>query len=536
VTEAPRVTIAGGGLAGLTAALRLAERGCRVKLYEQKTWLGGNLASRPTADGARVDVYPHMYLEWYNNFWRLIGDVTDVERDELFLPLNTVKQLRRGEYPRFHGLTNMYSPWYMLRNLFSGVGRPADMYLFGYATIDLLAERCNPTMLPNDVTVGGFLDGRPYMTQRAAEAVNNFIVMIWAIPSYQASAVGYREYLEYCMARPTPAYWLARGSAYDQVIAPLSAALERHGVEIVPSVQVTGVSCRRGRVEEIELQKVRYQERSEKWVGDGRRFTEDVDELILAVPPAALSRLVRSGRQGRRIVEAAPELAGLSRLHAAAIPMLNVYFTRKLRGIPVEPVGLFGSMLGLAFTDISQTWDDTPGFEGHSVLALSASDPFGLPGTGPHDDGMAILREAAEYLKFDAGAEWGASPDIDWERTRYQTNEDALLFVNDAGTEDARPQATCEEIHNLFFAGDFCRNRIGMTTMESAVTTGLEAAAALVKRRGLGTPVEIVEPRSRAGLPYVWLRYAWAPYAWYAKAWSTGGDYLCRLARHLRDS
>ena len=42
----------------------------------------------------------------------------------------------------------------------------------------------------------------------------------------------------------------------------------------------------------------------------------------------------------------------LSRLHATAIPMLNVFFTRKLRSIPVEPVGLFGSKLGLAFTDV----------------------------------------------------------------------------------------------------------------------------------------------------------------------------------------
>ena len=103
MSKAPRVTVAGGGLAGLTAALRLAERGYRVKLYEQKSVLGGDLASRPAADGVELDVYPHMYLSWYDNFWRLLGDVTGDDRAERFLPFSSVKQLRRGEFPQFTG-------------------------------------------------------------------------------------------------------------------------------------------------------------------------------------------------------------------------------------------------------------------------------------------------------------------------------------------------------------------------------------------------------------------------------------------------
>ena len=40
----------------------------------------------------------------------------------------------------------MYSPWHMIQNMFSGVGPPADMFVFGYASIDLLAEKFNPTI------------------------------------------------------------------------------------------------------------------------------------------------------------------------------------------------------------------------------------------------------------------------------------------------------------------------------------------------------------------------------------------------------
>ena len=96
------MTVAGGGLAGLTAALRLAQRGYRVKLYEQKPILGGDLGSRARPDGVNLDVYPHMYLSWYQNFWRLLEEVTGEERDARFRPFRTVKQLRRGRVPEVH--------------------------------------------------------------------------------------------------------------------------------------------------------------------------------------------------------------------------------------------------------------------------------------------------------------------------------------------------------------------------------------------------------------------------------------------------
>jgi hypothetical protein len=295
-------------------------------------------------------------------------------------------------------------------------------------------------------------------------------------------------------------------------------------------VQVTSVSCADGRVSEIGLRGTRFDAKSHAWVGAGKGWIEKVDELILAVPPSALSRLVRTGKPGERVVEAAPELAEVSRLLTQQIPILHLYLTRKLRRVPAEPVGLFDSRFDLAFTDISQSWKGVADFANRTVLAVSASDPHALPGTGPNDDALAMLGELAEYLDFDAGTAWGESSDIDWKRTRYAPNTDAQLFVNETGTDVWRPNASCEHLSNLCFAGDFCANRIGMTTIESAVTTGLEAARVIVERRGLGAPVEIAEPASRPSAFYVWLRYAWAPYAFAAKTWSTGSDCVASLA------
>jgi len=42
-SAAIKVAIVGGGIAGLTAALRLTQNGCKVTVYEKDARVGGNL-------------------------------------------------------------------------------------------------------------------------------------------------------------------------------------------------------------------------------------------------------------------------------------------------------------------------------------------------------------------------------------------------------------------------------------------------------------------------------------------------------------
>jgi len=527
----PSVTIAGGGLSGLTAAMRLAERGYKVTIYEQKAWLGGNLGSRPMPDGEYLDVYPHMYLEWYANFWSLLQDATRQPKQTGFEPFSTVKQLSRKQFPHFASLTDMYSPWHMIQNMFSGIGPPADMFVFGYASIDLLAEKYNPTITLDNVDVNAFLNTRPYMTRAASDAFDSFITRVWAIPSYLASAPDFRRYLEYSILKPQPAFWLPTGSAFKQVIDPLVKAIEALGVNIVTNTEITAVSCARKRVTEIGLRTTHFDETTGTLapVPDSDR-TETVDNLLLAVPAGALSRLVRTPvtPDEQSVVHEAPDIAGIVRLRATQVPIIYLFFKHKLQEIPKEPVGLVGSELSLAFTDISQTWQDVPAFKGRTVLAVSSSDTAALPGTTSYADAEAILLELAEYLPLHPGPRWGDSPDIDWEQTKYEPNSDSQLFINQTGTDAWRPDASSSHIYNIYVAGDFCNNNVGMTTIESAVTTGLQAAKAIVHRNRHGHPVQIISPETNVffDLGYVWLRYAWAPYAAAASVWSHTVSFL----------
>ena len=261
----------------------------------------------------------------------------------------------------------MYSPWHMIQNMFSGVGPPADMFVFGYASIDLLAERFNPTITLDNVDVNAFLNTRPYMTSAASAAFDSFITRVWAIPSYLASAPDFRRYLAYSVLSPDPAFWLPTGPAFTRVIHPLMKVIEGLGVKIVTSTEITGVSCADKRVTEIGLRGTTFDEGSGTWTPvPGTDRIEPVDNLLLAVPAATLSRLVRTPVAPGQptVVEEAPDIAGIVRLRATQVPIIYLFFKHKLQGIPKEPVGLFGSELSLAFTDISQTWENVPELRG----------------------------------------------------------------------------------------------------------------------------------------------------------------------------
>jgi NAD(P)-binding Rossmann-like domain/Flavin containing amine oxidoreductase len=514
------VTIAGGGIAGICAALRLAERGCTVTLYEMKGSLGGNLGSR-TSKGYIQDIYPHMFQEWYSNFWQLLVDggvITGTgaeEKNERFSAFHAVDQLRKGAYPRFDTLEYPYSTQYLLQNVFSGVADPGDSFLFGFSGIDLQAELMSPTVRLQNMSLTGYLNTCLYLTDPAVEAWETFISRVWGVPGYLISAGDCLTYSSYCYYDALADAWLTRKPASEAFVVPLEHALRERGVTIVPHEQVVKVTCASGRVRSIHVEGVSERGKG-NWVGLGNPREEPVEDLVLAVPPAVLRDLVRRGEPGERVVDSIPRLAELARVSSQNVPIMTVYFKHQLQGMSPYPVGLLGSKLNLAFTDISQIWS-LPEQQG-TVLAVSCSEPNALLGPPEPDDRAAVLEELAEYLGLPSGTGVEGSDAIDWLHTDYHDNSDAQITINTIGTAEFRPQAYECEIHNLFFAGDGCQHDFGITTAEAATATGVAAAAALVEQRKLGTPPEVVLPPTLPKEVFVAMRIAGLPLAYAIRA------------------
>jgi hypothetical protein len=577
-TGAPRMLVVGAGIAGLTTALRLAECNYRVTVVERKEMLGGNLASRTTETGACLDVYPHMYQPWYKNFWALMESV-EANLEESFKAFSSVGQAQRlvDGKPQFASLTRPYSAAHLVENLFSGVAPPADMFLFGYASLDLMAEIRNPTLKLENVSLTGYLSSRVYMTQTALDAYEAFVLRVWGIPAYMISAADCQTYAGYCYATADEDGYLCTGPADENVIKPIREKLEsflmtdgKPAVEILSGWEVTRVALEAlplptggHRVNEVELAKLPPPARQtpppppppaqpQSFVGraaydtgeptglnfmvspevpeptagvegTGDRTTRaDFDSVVLAVPPSALSTLARRRTmdESPRIVDAIPELAELHRVGSAPIPVIHLYLKGKIAELPENPVALNGSNLSLAFTDLSQNWKRFEKEKG-SVLALSCSEA--LPLVGPHwwNDGFAMIKELSEYLPFEPGKKWNDGGDVNWERTTYDANADAQLSLNSVGSDRWRPETSYpKRVENLFFAGDYCKHNYGITTIEGAVATGVNAAAAVQEhRKTLGAPIkrseiELLPPEVFVGMRYTWLATALAAMGW----------------------
>jgi hypothetical protein len=543
--QKPRVAVIGGGIAGLTCAVKLLRAGCDVTIYEAKDRLGGNIASEyktRDASGASVkvlpgevpqDVYPHIFPDWYANFWRLLEDELQITRQSHFEARWGVKVLDKpapGQTDRHYKVLE-YAPTLtaVMNTLKSGLLSIPDFVLFVFLNLDLAAMPPDPEQhaMLNMLDVNGFFYSRGYSTDLVAELQNYIITVIWSLPSSMTAASTYQAFIKHQLSASSPSApyaWMLKGSLHEEVILPLGARLAQLGGKIRTGAKAASVEV----------------------VGGAPRITfgpagevETAEYVVLAVPGMELSDLVRRGEPGARLMDKVPALSQIKRTWGEAIPVVNIYFTKRLTDIPAEIVGLRQSHCDLTFLDISQLWTALkPGAaepdtaqRDVTVLVLAASNAYAIPASDPEEQAILMIRRLAEYLpgQFDPGNHWGESPDIDWTRTVVRSNEGHLLFVDDVGSKAWRPVTSYEALPNVFFAGDVCQTDVSMATVEAAVQSGLMAAQALydmdqsgqnAPRRLTGGPITLAPHEVFSDATLLAAKLALLPVAYGASAWS----------------
>lgn len=515
----PEVIIAGAGLAGISAAHRLMERGFDVTLLEANNYLGGKLGAPqdPHINDFHEHCY-HMYLNWYHNFWSFMEEI-GVRKD--FIPMPVISYIKRDQYGKSYQLFNLGSPWTALRNLFSGLAHPANAFIYDYSLLDLVGMTSFREDVLEKTSVLAFMTSRSYNTEEAISGSTRTLAEAFACPSFLSSARSYKSLIKYGLRLPNPSMWLLRGNTSECIFSPWRSHLEQRAgergwgrLDIQPlrSVQELSISGD-GHIDRIRVGVMPHSlptSRSATVEPTSSYWLPVQGDLILAIPPTQLAQLMSF-----EVVERAVSLWDVRRLRCEPMISLDIPFKRKLPDIPIGITVLLDSYYQLSFLDNSQIWS---GAEGRTALNLIASDADPLVDFNNDDLIKLMLQELKRFIVFE-------DADIDRERVHIQTIIGEELFINEVGSWESRPDATCE-IPNLFIAGDFCKTVVDVVTVEAAVVSGLNAAEAVRARRRVGAPIAIVEPEAYPVLPLAAMALAGAPLAYAAKAISLADGVL----------
>ncbi|GAA4399220.1 FAD-dependent oxidoreductase [Fodinibacter luteus] len=481
------VVVVGGGIAGLTAALGLAERGVRVTVLEREHRLGGRVRSWPVElpDGGTAQMSRgfHAFFRQYYNL-RAVLRRTDPTLSRL-RPLDDYPLVRDGGGRDSFAKIPRTPPW----NLAAFVARSPSFDLAGLAAVDveaalgLLDVDFPATYSALDgVSAAEVLDRLHFPEQARHLALEVFARSFFADPREFSGAELVAMFHMYFVGSAEGLLFDVPADDYDATLwAPLGAHLHRLGVTVRTGRTVDAVT------ETPEGVSVLHTPRD----GDATEW-EHADAVVLALDPVGLRRVVHSspGLGGDDAAGAAWREAVAGIRSAPAFAVWRLWFSGLVA--PERPPFLgtsgYGPLDNISvlerFEDHATRWSAE---HGGSVVELHA---YALPeGTAEAELRERMLTELHRVHPETAG--------LDVVHDEWVLERDCVLV----GLEPwrSRPGVRTPD-PAVVLAGDAVRCDLPVALMERAATTGWMAADRLLTGWGLpGHGVWSVPMGSRMG-------------------------------------
>jgi squalene-associated FAD-dependent desaturase len=449
--------VIGGGLAGLAAGVALADAGCRVRLFEQRPYLGGRATSYALPNGEHVDNCQHVTLGCCTNledFYRRVGCAGKIRFfDRLFFldPQERTGVMQAGFLPAPLHMTGSFLSFAPLSwkdkisiaralaaILFAG-GRPKDAYAGEPVSMLDWLQRHKQTPRAIErfwrVVLVSALDEELDRTD-ARFGIDVF----WK--AFLKNSQGYR------MGVPR----VPLAELYDGC----RAAIEKKGGEVILRSPARGLRLEEGAPAAVQF--------------DGGR-EESADAVVLAVPQDKLHELLPAEVRARN-----PSLDQLGKFKVSPITGVHFWFDREVTNEPF--ITLLDTLTQWIFnkTALSEA-DRGPGQ--YLQLVISASYP--LLRKSREEIIELCLNEVRQALPAARAAQLLKATVI---------KEASATFSPEPGVDRWRP-AQQTSMPNLFLAGDWTATG-WPATMEGAVRSGYLAAEAVLGSQG--RPQEFLVP------------------------------------------
>jgi uncharacterized protein with NAD-binding domain and iron-sulfur cluster len=512
-----RVAVLGGGMAGLTAAHELVERGFKVDVYEPVA-LGGKARSigvPHTAEGDRKNLPGEHGFRFFPGFYHHIPD--------------TMRRIPDGKNPE--GVYNNLLGVTGTRSVRSN-GR-VDAQLFGMApdpTAVLSVEGMRGLLIE------GFAKNQTVPPQELSYFVERALVFYTSCDERRYGQWEYVPWWDFVGAE-------SRSAEYQKIVAKGLTRSLVAAKENVASTRTIGNMAEAfimnimGRGNDGALDRVLDRPTNEAWIrpwtrllkkrgvrfhlghrvtglhvgadgalksatatdSAGRRRAIEADWFVSAMPAERIRKLL-----SKKVLHADEKLAGINELFTDWMSGVQ-FFLRKRIDITAGHVTYVDSEWALTSLTQAQFWAerDFPADYGDGdavdCLSVDISDwdtPGPLTGKPAKKCRHAEIKrevwhQITEHLRdtdpeiLDPHLLHSAfiDPGIQWHPGRGRNSNATPLLVNTVGSWDKRPEAATG-IRNLFLSGDYVRTDIDLATMEGANESGRAATAALLQAAG----------------------------------------------------
>lgn len=510
------VAVLGGGMAGLTAAHELIERGFKVTVYEPVR-LGGKARSIPvpgTAKGKRRALPGEHGFRFFPGFYHHVpdsmrripyGDNPNGVWDNLVDATGTLSARANGR-PDALFLGILWAPneilsveglrQILLEEILGGKGLRPDELAFFVQRLLIFVTSCDERRYGQweKVPWWEFVQADRFSDEYRTIIARGLTRSLVAAKEEVASTRTIGN-----MGEAFVMNILGRGNdgALDRVLnAPTNEAwinpwvrhLRKLGVRFEVGQKVTGLELKGGEVESAV---------AVDWRGRKRRI--DADWFVCAMPAERARRL-----WNKKVLKADPKLEGMNDLFVDWMVGIQ-YFLREKIEITRGHITFADSPWALTALTQAQFWEHrnfpkTYG-DGKAVDCLSVDiSDWDTPGLlynkpakkcTPKQVAKEVWAQIEAHLA-DRGEfalnkkmvhSWFLDPGVTWDPKRKRNRNATPLLVNTAGSWEKRPEAATE-VPNLFLSGDYVKNDIDLATMEGANESARDAVIALLDRVG----------------------------------------------------
>jgi uncharacterized protein with NAD-binding domain and iron-sulfur cluster len=509
---AATVLVLGGGVAGMTAAHELAERGFSVTVIEARSVPGGKARSIPvfgSGQGGREDLPAEHGFRFFPGFYRHLPDTMrripyNGQPNGVF---DNLREATEAEIAMTGGRKPLRLPVQFPRTpsaigeILSDVTRrdlglsPADFAHFYERLLVLLtsceARRFGEWEQQSWWEFSGAASRSPAYQRLLADGLTRSLVAARAREMSARTGGCILLQLLFDLGIPgRSADRLLNGPTSDVWITPWADHLRSLGVEFRLGTRADAINCRGGRISAVRVH------------GPDGSVELRADWYVAAVPVEHMAQLASP-----TIRDADPSLDNLRRLRTRWMNGI-VFFLRQ--DVPIVPGHVIYIDSAWSLTSISQRQFWTRGLEQFGagdvggILSVDVSD-WTTPGIITGKPAMDCSREevfSEVWAQLQAHLNSQGSPVLEdanlirWfldtdvrfpdvrraHHVRQDINLEPLL-VNTAGSWAWRPAAPTG-IENLFVASDYVRTYTDLATMEGANEAARRAVNGVLERSG----------------------------------------------------